>query len=107
MLQVYVFKLSTLPEESMHEIRLAGMAYDGRDVYIIFVNARSLTGRLVVEHIYRNHYIPWMEGVRLAATNGHTAEMTTHQDSDPQQLDMLESLESLFEAKHVRVTHTP
>lgn len=51
MLQVYVFKLSTLPEESMHEIRLAGMAYDGRDVYIIFVNARSLTGRLVVEHI--------------------------------------------------------
>ena len=48
-----------------------------------------------------------MEGVRLAATNGHTAEMTTHQDSDPQQLDMLESLESLFEAKHIRVTHTP
>ena len=82
--QVYVFSSYLVDEGHVCEVVLPAFSYDCRDVFVIFT-AEQLTSRVVVEYVVHQHYLPWMEDIRLRRTGSGEAVMCTTQDSDPDQ----------------------
>lgn len=100
--QVYVFPSDLVTEGTVCEVVLRAFSYDCRDVFVLFT-AEQLTSGVVVEHVVHQHYIPWMEAIRLQRTGSGEAVMCTTQDSDPDQYRVFEALKQTFESKHIRV----
>ena len=100
--QVYVFSSDLVDEGHVCEVVLPAFSYYCRDVFVIFT-AEQLTSRVVVEYVVHQHYLPWMEDIRLRRTGSGEAVMCTTQDSDPDQYRVFEALKQTFESKHIRV----
>ena len=100
--QVYVFSSDLVDEGQVCEVVLPAFSYDCRDVFVIFT-AEQLTSGVVVEYVVHQHYLPWMEDIRLRRTGLGEAVVCTTQDSDPDQYRVFEALKQTFESKHTRV----
>ena len=98
--QVLVFKheSAALPVT----IRLSKEAHDGKDVIVMFT-ADSLTGPQVLEQIMTNQLLPFIASERRNAFDGVTEPVILTMDGDPDNVSVLEKLESKMNDEQIRI----
>lgn len=80
------------------KITIPCLAYDGRDVYLIFTGAKSLTNFNVMHSIYVQHYLPFMEGERSRRGLTTKDSILNMQDGDPVNIQVLDAIEESCDA---------